>query len=212
LGALPAAGQGKTVASRLDSIETKIASMSEKIKLNREIFIGYAIAGTLIKFDIQAIKIDLTLLKKIDEKNVALLKRPIAALQKGFTALTSKGEGSVYQKLKDQIFKEQARKRKEEQEEEKRKEREKEEAEKRFQKELRDLPKKVDGNTKDIDKILRTLRGAGAGAQAARDDRTGLAHNHKGVDAKQPRVGPVAKDVKNLRSAVDELITSLGSL
>ncbi|WP_137993958.1 hypothetical protein [Streptomyces vilmorinianum] len=211
LGNLPAP-PGKTVADRLTTIEAQIVALSDNIKLDRQIFLGYAIAGTIVKFDVQAIKIDLTLLKKIDEKNVWLLKKPIDQLQKGFKALTSKGDGSVWRWLKDQIRRQAAAERRSREEQEKREADKKKSHEERLQAHIRDLPRKVAINTRDIDRILAALKGAGASAKAARDDRTGLRANHKGVDAKSPSIGPVAKDVKNLRSSVDELIRSLGSL
>ncbi|MFE6100712.1 hypothetical protein ACFVQ4_12180 [Streptomyces laurentii] len=232
LGPLPAASQGNSVAERLTALEkfssqlgkltadmgsaakqlqaidAKLVDMSAKIKLDRMIFLGYAIAGALVKVDVQAIKIDLTLLKKIDEKNVFLLKKPIALLQEGFTRLTGRGNGSVYQKTREALNKE----RKAAREAAEREEKEKESRDERLKKEIEGLPKTVAAHTRDIDKLFTALRGAGQSAKAARDDRSNLAHNHKGVDAKKPTVGPVAKDVKNLRSAVDELIASLGSL
>ncbi|MEU0401652.1 hypothetical protein ABZ318_15695 [Streptomyces sp. NPDC006197] len=209
LGGIPQnPGAGQTVSDRLAKIDAKLVSLSDNIKLNREIFLGYAIAGTVIKVDVQAIKFDLTLLKKIDEKNVWLLKKPIGKLQKGFTALTSKGDGSVFQWTKELISKKAAEERAEREKEKKRKKSHDE----RLQKHINDLPRKVAINTRDIDRLFGALRSAGRNAQAARDDRTGLPRNHAGVDAKKPAINPVAKDVKNLRSAVDELITSLGSL
>jgi hypothetical protein len=33
-----------------------------------------------------------------------------------------------------------------------------------------------------------------------------------GVDARDPKIGPVAKDVKNLRNAVDELVAALSGI
>jgi hypothetical protein len=208
LGNLPQPGQGQTVAERLDAIDKKLADMAAMIKLDRMLFLGYAVAGALIKVDVQLIKFDLTILKKIDEKNVALLKRPIAALQKGFTALTSVGDGSVYQKVKELISKKAAEERRQREAEKKRKQSHDE----RLKKHIEGLPKKVAINTRDIDKLFSVLRSAGQSARAARDDRSGLAPNHKGVDAKKPTIGPVSKDVRNLRSAVDDLIASLGSL
>ncbi|MGW0698736.1 hypothetical protein ACWD0A_05235 [Streptomyces sp. NPDC002867] len=213
LGSLPAPGQGKTVAERLTALEAKVVALSDTIKLDRMIFLGYAISTAFIKIDVQAIKIDLTLLKKVDEKNVALFKGLIKRVQNGIDKrITSTGDGSLYRKVKDSIWRQAAAERKEREAKEEREKERKEKREERLQKHIRDLPRKVAINTRDIEKIYGALRGARDAAKNARDDRTGLPKNHAGVDAGSPRIGPVAKDVRNLRSSVDELIRSLGFL
>ncbi|KKZ73029.1 hypothetical protein VO63_14690 [Streptomyces showdoensis] len=212
MGNLP---QGQNVAARLAGIDTKLLDMSNKFKEFRYLVFGLAATGTLVKFDIQAIKIDLTLLKKIDEKNVwnfLKLRTGIEKAQKIFTKLTSRGSGSLFEKLKDQILREKAKERKKKEAEDAKEAEKAKAAEKKLQEDLKGLPKRVGKNEQDIDKILKALRGARDSATTARNDRTGLRPNHQGVDAQKPTVGPVAKDVKNLRSAVDQLIASLGAL
>ncbi|WP_225847917.1 hypothetical protein [Streptomyces sp. HPF1205] len=63
-----------------------------------------------------------------------------------------------------------------------------------------------------VERIETKLREAAAVVDAARKDRTGLTHNHKGARAKEPAISPVAKDVVKLQNAVDKLVESLAGI
>jgi chromosome segregation ATPase len=209
LGTLP---KSPDVASRLSALEklpgevaaltARTEKLSEKVKELRYMALGLAAAATglaasatLIKVDIQLIKVDLTLLKKIDEKNPK------------YQWLAEKVTKPV-RLLRDSIFRERAEQRRHQELAEQRAK----DAAKELRLKIEGLPPRVAANEEAIEKIQHALRAARDTASAARDDRTGLSSRHKGVDAQKPAIGPVAKDVKNLRNAVDELISSLAGI
>ncbi|MGQ4435506.1 MULTISPECIES: hypothetical protein [unclassified Streptomyces] len=203
-------GQISAFRSRIDTLDATAAKLSEKVKWLRWVALGAAgtaalstVGLTAIKIDMQLLKIDLTLWKKLDEKNV----KWVGKLQNNVG------------KLRDSIFRERAATRRQQEDVERQAkeakeqlERQAKEAEEKIQQTIKGLPARVGENEKAIDKIKAALSTARDKAQAARDDRTGLSSRHKGVDAQQPKVGPVAKDVQNLRKAVDELVASLAGI
>jgi chromosome segregation ATPase len=65
---------------------------------------------------------------------------------------------------------------------------------------------------REVEKLKDRLRVIGSETEAARNSRTGLRSNHRGAQATDPRVGPVAKDVVKLQEAVDALASSLGRI
>ncbi|MET7652526.1 MULTISPECIES: hypothetical protein [unclassified Streptomyces] len=206
-------GQITTIQGQITALENRTAKLSEKVKWIRLMAIAATVTATAgavgltgIKFDIQLIKIDLTLLKKIDEKNERYQKA-VAKLKE------------TLGKMRDFVQRERADRRRQAeaieraQEELKKQEDAREKKiEEKLQKEIRGLPQRVGDNEKAIAKIKSALVAARENAKDARNDRTGLSSRHKGVDAQSPKIGPVAKDVKNLRSAVDELVNALAGI
>lgn len=77
---------------------------------------------------------------------------------------------------------------------------------------LRALNRKVNPVKLRVREIERSLRAVRTTVEEARNDRTGLRRNHAGANAKDPRIGPVAKDVVKLQNAVDKLVQSLAAI
>lgn len=209
-----------TIEGRIDSLAAKTAKLSEKVKWLRYIALGAAGAATAaalgitgIKFDVQLIKVDLTLLKKIDEKNQRY-QDIVKALSQKFDPLKT-----TVAKMRDSIFKERAERRRqeaaekeaEERQRQKEKQREKE-VEEELQRTIKGLPKRVGDTEEEIIKIKRALGAARDKAKDALDTRTGPSSRRKRGGTPNPGIGPVTRDVKDLRKAVDELVTALGGI
>lgn len=197
LGTLP---QGKDVATRLKDLEaltTTHAQKLERFKVYTWGIIGFLAANaTLIKLDIQAFKFDFTLFKKMDEKNIGFLKK------------WHKNTDRVLERTRFAFRKEALEERRAAAERAKKDKAEQERKDARLQRQINALPPVVNKHTRQIKAIQGTLRNARLAAQQVRGntpDRRG------GLDAATPRLGPVTKDVKDLRSAVDQLARSLGA-
>ncbi|MFI6286875.1 hypothetical protein ACIBCM_19360 [Streptomyces sp. NPDC051018] len=185
--------QGPDVATQLKGLNAQVTSMQSWLKIIRPLVFGLVFNAAVVKFDIQAFKIDLTLFKKVDEKNFNSLRK--------LHELTDRLGRRIHGKL--------SKKSAEKQREEDRKREEKARLDEQKKKVLEGLPGRVTANENDIERILRALRGARESAGQVRDRHT---PDPRGVDGKRPRIAPVTQDVRNLRSAVDQLIGSLGSL
>lgn len=180
-------GSGE-INKRLGGIDSSIDGLGQNIKNLRWLVLGVTASAQLIKLDIQAVKLDYTAWK-FDEKGRS--EAPwVRRIRRSIMDLFDRDA------KRDRL----------------RAETEAREKADKLKKTMEGLPKRVGDAEKDIDKIRKALQNARDKADTARNSRTGLPANHKGVDAKDPRIGPVTKDVKNLRSAVDGLVSALGGL
>ncbi|MFZ3472276.1 hypothetical protein ACODT3_14990 [Streptomyces sp. 4.24] len=210
-------GQGRLTTdvaalnTRATSLEAGLAKARDKIKWNTYGIYALVTNALLVKIDtqvltvsVQALKIDLSLFKKLDEKNSKKLVALHKATDRGLTH------------FKDFFFRKSARERKEA-EAEKQREKAKEDAHEAEQKRKADalqrqvnaLPPIVDKHGKRITTIEEALRKARDAANKAVASSTGRKH---GVDSTKPTVKPVTQDVRALREAVNQLAGALGGI
>ncbi|WP_159401280.1 hypothetical protein [Streptomyces maremycinicus] len=161
----------------------EIQKLQEKIKVTRWMIIGAVGALQLVKFDMQLLKVDLTLVKEWKLKDVVEGFKIAKANTLALFSAQAKAELAAEKQRKAD-----AKTLKDE-----------------FEKTLKKLPERVDR----IEDVLKKARDS---ARDARNNRDGLPKNHKGIDAKEPRIGPVAKDVGKVRDAVDALASALDGL
>ncbi|OQR60202.1 hypothetical protein B6E66_31645 [Streptomyces maremycinicus] len=145
--------------------------------------IGAVAALQFVKFDMQLLKVDLTLIKEWKLKDVVEGFKTAKANTLALFSAQAKAELAAEKQRKAD-----AKTLKDE-----------------FEKTLKKLPERVDR----IEDVLKKARDS---ARDARNNRDGLPKNHKGIDAKEPRIGPVAKDVGKVRDAVDALASALDGL
>ncbi|AWZ09549.1 MULTISPECIES: hypothetical protein [unclassified Streptomyces] len=205
-------------SQRLADLEAGLAKARDKIKFNTYGLYALATNALFVKLDVQlltfsmqALKVDLSLFKKVDEKN----SKKLLELHKWTDEKLAAGRRRVLA-VKDFLLKKAALERKTA-EAEKKREKEKEDAHEAEQKRQADalrrqvnaLPPIVKEHGTRITKIEEALRKARDAAKKAVDSSTGRKH---GVDSTKPTVKPVTQDVRALREAVNQLAGALGGI
>ncbi|MBT2445908.1 hypothetical protein J7F03_02140 [Streptomyces sp. ISL-43] len=181
-------------AQRLTQLESDVAKARDKIKIHTWGLYALATNALLFKLDVQlltvsmqAVKFDLSVLKKWDEKSF-----------KWTGALNTKlAEWRLA--VKDKFFQNAAQRQRDKEASAK--------ADKDLASAIKKLPpivEKHDGRIKKIEDALKSVRDS---AKKATDSSTGRKH---GIDSARPTLKPVTQDVRALREAVNQLAGALG--